>query len=117
ALGVPKMFILVIGMAYRYIFLLLGSVTDMYLARQARTPGAAKHDKTARAFLGARPGALLGKAHHLSAEGHQAMTARGFRGAARTLHAERLRPADGRYLLAVVLCGAAVLIGDHLLAR
>jgi energy-coupling factor transporter transmembrane protein EcfT len=39
ALGVPRIFILIIGMAYRYIFLLLVSVTDMYQARQARTPG------------------------------------------------------------------------------
>jgi cobalt/nickel transport system permease protein len=29
AVGVPRIFILIIGMAYRYIFLLLGTVTDM----------------------------------------------------------------------------------------
>ncbi|HUO37982.1 MAG TPA: cobalt ECF transporter T component CbiQ, partial [Mycobacterium sp.] len=38
-LGVPRMFILVIGMAYRYLFLLLATVTDMYQARTARTVG------------------------------------------------------------------------------
>jgi cobalt/nickel transport system permease protein len=116
-LGVPKMFILVIGMAYRYIFLLLASVTDMYEARLARTPGTAKHDTSARAFLGASAGALLGKAHHLAEEVHQAMTARGFTGNAKTLHTERLRPLDVVCVTAVVLCCAAALIGDRLIAR
>src|SRR5262249_61562712 len=69
-LGVPRIFILIIGMAYRYIFLLLSSVTDMYQARQARTPGTPKHDRSARAFLGASVGALLGKASQLSEEVH-----------------------------------------------
>ncbi len=56
SLGVPRIFILIIGMAYRYIFLLLGTVTDMFQARQARTPGTPKHDASARAFLGAGRG-------------------------------------------------------------
>src|SRR5690242_2910572 len=62
ALGVPRIFILIIGMAYRYIFLLLSTVTDMFQARQARTPGTPKHDASARAFIGAGVGTLLGKA-------------------------------------------------------
>lgn len=115
SLGVPRIFILIIGMAYRYIFLLLTSVTDMYQARQARTPGAPKHDRTARAFLGASVGALLGKAGQLSEEVHQAMTARGYRGDATTLDRPRLRPADTYYLLVVVLFAALMLIGDHAL--
>ena len=34
------MFVLVVGMAYRYLFVLLGSVIDMYQARKSRTVGA-----------------------------------------------------------------------------
>ena len=63
SLGVPRIFVLIIGMAYRYIFLLLGSVTDMYEARKARTVGPPKHDSAARAFVAATAGALLGKSH------------------------------------------------------
>jgi cobalt/nickel transport system permease protein len=37
SLGVPRMFVLIVGMAYRYLFLLLGTATDMYQARKART--------------------------------------------------------------------------------
>jgi cobalt/nickel transport system permease protein len=117
SLGVPRIFILIIGMAYRYIFLLLGSVTDMYQARQARTPGTPKHDRSARAFLGASVGALLGKASQLSEEVHQAMTARGFRGDAKTLETQWPRAIDAYYGAAVVVFAAAILIGDHLLGR
>lgn len=115
SLGVPRIFILIIGMAYRYIFLLLTSVTDMYQARQARTPGTAKHDRTARAFLGASVGTLLGRAGQLAEEVHQAMTARGYRGDATTLDRPRLRLADTYYLLVVILFAALMLIGDHVL--
>ncbi|MGH3796726.1 MAG: cobalt ECF transporter T component CbiQ [Pseudonocardiaceae bacterium] len=117
SLGVPRIFILIIGMAYRYIFLLLTSVTDMYQARQARTPGTPKHDRSARAFLGASVGALLGKASQLSEEVHQAMTARGYRGDAMTLDRHRLRAIDTYYAVVVVAFAVAVLIGDHLLVR
>lgn len=117
SLGVPRIFILIIGMAYRYIFLLLTSVTDMYQARQARTPGTPRHDRHARAFLGASVGTLLGKANQLSEEVHQAMTARGYRGDAKTLEQPRLHPADAYYLGSVVIFAAVMMIGDHLLGR
>ena len=112
SLGVPRIFILIIGMAYRYIFLLLGTVTDMFLARQARTPGRPKHDGTARAFVGAGVGTLLGKAAHLSEEVHQAMVARGFRGDAKTLEQHRFGRLDvayGVFVLLVAVIGAIVL--------
>lgn len=115
ALGVPKIFILIIGMAYRYLFLLLGSVTDMYQARQARTPGTPKHDKSARAFLGASAGALLGKSVQLSEEVHQAMVARGFRGDAKTLEVYRFHAVDAGYTVLVLVVAVALLWGDHLL--
>lgn len=116
-LGVPRMFILVIGMAYRYIFLLLESVTDMYEARKARTMARVKHDRTARAFVGATAGALVGKANQLSEEVHQAMVARGYRGEARVLDTLRLRRADLVALAVAVLATALMLTADRMLGR
>jgi cobalt ECF transporter T component CbiQ len=115
ALGVPKMFVLIIGMAYRYVFLLLTVVSDMFQSRASRAIGAAKHDRSARAFIGASAGALIGKAHHLSEEVHQAMTARGYRGDAKTLERLRLRPADAAYVVAVLAVAALTIGGDRLL--
>jgi cobalt/nickel transport system permease protein len=115
SVGVPKIFILIIGMAY--IFLLLNTVTDMYEARKARTIGAAIHDRSARAFLGASGGALFGKAHQLSEEVHMAMTARGYRGDAKTLHRFTLTRIDLFAALTSAALVAAVLAGDHFLGR
>ena len=36
-LKVPALFVLTVAMAYRYIFLLVGIVTDMHMARKSRT--------------------------------------------------------------------------------
>ena len=117
ALGVPRIFILVIGMAYRYIFLLLATVTEMYESRKARTVTTTANDARARRFVAASAGALFGKANHLSEEVHQAMVARGYRGNARTLQTMRLRAVDG--LAAVVVLVAAIMIygGDLLLGH
>jgi cobalt/nickel transport system permease protein len=115
ALHVPRMFVLVVGMAYRYIFLLLGSVTDMYESRRARQVGAEKHDGASRAFVSSTAGALLSKSHQLSEEVHMAMVARGFRGDAKTLSGFDLRRADYVFLAVVVTVSAVIVLGDHLL--
>ncbi|WP_214415123.1 cobalt ECF transporter T component CbiQ [Sphaerisporangium fuscum] len=117
AIGVPKMFVLVIGMAYRYIFLLLTTVSDMFQARKARMIGATKHDKGARAFVGATAGALIGKAHHLSEEVHQAMTARGYRGDAKTLERFRFTVADAACAATVLAAAVLIIGGDRFLGR
>ena len=108
--GVPRVFVLVVNMAYRYVFLLLDTVTDMYQSRRARTLGRVRHDRTARAMVGASAGALLGKASHLADEVHQAMVARGYRGDVHGYASARLRLMDG-VALASALAAAVLLVG------
>lgn len=117
SLGLPRIFVLVIGMAYRYLFLLLESVTEMYQARTSRSLGKVRHDGSARSFVGASAGALVGKANHLAEEVHQAMVARGYRGEARILDQLRWRAADLVLLAAAVAGAALVVLGDRLLVR
>ena len=85
ALFVPRLFILVLGVAYRYLFHLLHAVTDMYTARKARTVRPDRSTNSGRAFVAASAGALFGKSHALSEEVHMAMVARGYTGNARRL--------------------------------
>ncbi|HEX8080146.1 MAG TPA: cobalt ECF transporter T component CbiQ [Jatrophihabitans sp.] len=115
ALGVPRMFILIIGMAYRYLFLLLASVTDMYQARASRTIGSEKHDRKARAFVAASAGALFGRTMAMSEEVHQAMTARGYRGDAKVLAQPRPAVTDLVFAIAVALVAAGLLIAERAL--
>jgi cobalt/nickel transport system permease protein len=118
ALLVPKIFILIIGMAYRYIFLLLTSVTDMYTARKSRAVGNADADhKQGQRFVTASAGALFGKAHSLSEEVHMAMVARGYTGNAKTLSGFRFRAIDAMFVVGCAAVATAVLWGDVLIGR
>jgi cobalt ECF transporter T component CbiQ len=117
AMLLPRMFVLVLGMAYRYVFHLLGAVTDMYEARKARTVQADNAVRFGRAFVSATAGAMFGKAHAMSEEVYQAMVSRGYNGHPRTLSAFKFREID----LAWIACCAmviGVLIGiDHAIGR
>ena len=117
ALFVPRMFVLVLGMTYRYVFHLLSSVTDMYTARKARTV-TRDSDVARRPGLRVRTGgALFGKAHALSEEVHQAMVSRGYTGSHRTIHNARMRAIDGLWALVCTLALVAALGGDRVLGR
>jgi cobalt/nickel transport system permease protein len=117
-LMVPKIFILIIGMAYRYLFLLLNSVTDMYTARKARSVGNADGDhREGQRFVAASAGALFGKAHNLSEEVHMAMVSRGYSGNAKTLSGFSFGAIEAVFLAGCSVAAAAVLWGDALLGR
>jgi cobalt ECF transporter T component CbiQ len=117
ALRVPRMFILVTGMAYRYLFQLLDSVTDMYTARKSRMVGRDTDVVAGRAFVGASAGALFGKAHALSEEVYSAMIARGYNGNARTINRFRLRAHDLFWVAGCVVAAALALGWDRAIAR
>ncbi len=116
ALLVPRAFVLVLGLAYRYLFHLLGSVTDMYEARKARAPR--DHDLArGRAFVAATAGATFGKAHALSEEVYLAMVARGYRGQATAIDRGPLGSVD-LFVFGAVVAVALVAIGvDHVVAH
>jgi cobalt ECF transporter T component CbiQ len=116
SLRVPRVFVLVLGMAYRYLFVLLDSVSDMYVARKARTVGR-ESAVAGRAFVGATAGALFGKAHALSEEVYAAMTSRGYTGNPRSISDFRIRGIDLRWIAACGLVGTLVLWWDHVLGR
>ena len=117
-LAVPKIFILIIGMAYRYIFLLLNSVTDMYTARTARAVGNEREDvKGGQRFVTATAGALFGKAHALSEEVHMAMVSRGYTGDAKSLQAPSVGARDVVFLVGVVAAAVLTVGGDRILGR
>ena len=114
-LRVPRLFIQVIGMAYRYILHLLGSVEEMYIARRSRAVTTATDLKAGRAFVAATAGVLFGKAHQLSEEVHQAMLSRGYTGNARTIDSWRIGARETVWTAACVAAGFVVLGIDHVI--
>jgi cobalt ECF transporter T component CbiQ len=110
ALHVPRVFVLVTGMAYRYIFYLLGSVTEMYTARKARTVSQDSSVKTSRAFVSASAGTLFARTYTLSEEVHMAMISRGYAAGRPTAERRPVRTTSWAFLGFTVL-SAAIAIG------
>ncbi len=119
ALFVPRIFLVVLGMCYRYIFHLLNAVTDMYAARKARSGGRARGSdvRAGRSLVAATAGALFGKANALSEEVHMAMTSRGYTGNVPTLSQRRLHAMDVAWGLACLVLAFAAVGGDRVLGR
>jgi cobalt ECF transporter T component CbiQ len=114
ALFVPRAFVVVLALAYRYLFDLLNTVTDMYEARKARAPR--DHDVArSRAFVAATAGATFGKAHALSEEVYLAMVARGYAGQATAIDRGRIACADVYVFAAAVTIVVAAMGVDHVL--
>ncbi|MFN7995819.1 MAG: cobalt transporter CbiM [Bryobacteraceae bacterium] len=107
----PVVLVAVLGMSYRYMFLLLQTARDMFDSRETRMIGILQPaDRRRLAAAGA--GVLLGKTLHVSSEVHTAMQARGFRGEIRLLDETEMRPVDWLRLAGfVAAAGAAIWIG------
>ncbi len=93
ALGVPQVFVLVLSMTYRYIFLFLHTANGVLLARRSRTVGRTSGSEQRR-WIGGTLGSLVGRAFRLSNEVYAAMLARGFGGEIRVYSAYRMRAMD-----------------------
>jgi cobalt ECF transporter T component CbiQ len=92
-LRAPAVLVVILGMTYRYIFVLLELADNLFEARRSRVirpmNGAAQ-----RRMAGATAGVLLDKSLRYSEEVYMAMQSRGFRGEAYTTHDFRMRRAD-----------------------
>jgi cobalt/nickel transport system permease protein len=117
ALGVPAMFVMVLTMAYRYLFHLLNSVIDMYTARKARMVATDVGVESGRKMVAASAGALFGKAHALSEEVHMSMVARGYTGNVRSLEQQPVGSFDIVWAAACVLVALLALGGDLVIGR
>lgn len=83
-LRVPIVFVVILGMTYRYIFVMLETARNMFEARQSRMVGTFDASESRR-IAAASIGVLLTKSFHLNSEVYLAMQSRGFRGEVYTL--------------------------------
>jgi cobalt/nickel transport system permease protein len=111
ALKVPQVFVLVLSMTYRYLFLFLHTANGILLARKSRVVGRASGGEQRRWITGTM-GNLMSRAFKMSNDVYAAMLARGFTGEVRSYSTYRLTPLDLVALAGVaVIAVAAVLAG------
>jgi cobalt/nickel transport system permease protein len=92
-LRVPDVFILILGMTFRYIYLLLHIANDMFLSRKSRVIGRMSGAEE-RHMLAAIGATLLSKSLNMSSEVYLAMVSRGYRGTVVTFKPFRMRRQD-----------------------
>ena len=108
-LYLPDVFILVLGMTYRYIYLLLHLANDMFLSRKSRVVGYLNTSDNQH-VLAAISATLLGKSLDMSSEVYLAMVSRGFRGSIITLKPFQMRAKDWWWLSAFLTVAVVVIV-------
>jgi cobalt/nickel transport system permease protein len=107
-LRVPVVFVVILGMTYRYLFVILDTALDMFESRESRTVGVLEGPDRRR-LATATVGVLLSKSYHLSTDVHLAMQSRGFRGEVYLLDDFAMQAADWCWLLSFFSIATAVI--------
>lgn len=109
AFRVPQVFILLLTMTYRYIFLFLHTANGMFEARKSRTVGRTTGNEQ-RSWISGSMGNLMNRSFKMSNDVYAAMAARGFQGEVRSYNAYRMMTKDWLALVAALCVAAAVFV-------
>jgi cobalt/nickel transport system permease protein len=105
-LRVPAVLVTILGMTYRYLFLVLQSAHDMFESRRSRMIGKLT-GRERRRLAASSAGVLMSKTFDLSNEVYLAMQSRGYRGDVSTLDEFQIRNFDWAMLAAFALVSTA----------
>jgi len=105
ALKVPHVFVLVLSMTYRYIFLFLHTLNGMFEARKSRVVARLGGGEDRR-WITRSMGALMSRSFKMSNDVYAAMLARGFTGEIRTYSTYRMQAADWLALTGTLVVAA-----------
>jgi cobalt ECF transporter T component CbiQ len=111
-LYVPAVFIAILSMTFRYIFLLVQTAQDMLLSRRSRLVGNMTATDSRR-LLSATAGVLLGKSVQMSDDVYQAMVSRGFRGDMRVMQDFQIEAKDWTLLTALLTLAALTYVAGR----
>ena len=105
--GVPKLYVLTLQMTYRYIFLFMELIREMYVAKKARTIKAGGLIDEQK-WVGGRIGYTLIRSLSMSEKVHMAMMSRGFNGEVHIMQEFKMKNRD--YLAGAVAISASLVL-------
>lgn len=108
SVGVPKLFVLTLEMAYRYVFLLMDLIKETYIAKRARTIKSRPMFEEQK-WVGGRIGYILMRSLSMSENVHSAMLSRGFIGDVKVMQEFHANRRD------YIACGSALSLSAILL--
>jgi cobalt/nickel transport system permease protein len=103
---VPQLFVMTMGMTYRYIFLFLDIIQKMFIAIKSRV-GFISSSKTGRHVVTSNMAGLWLRSYRLQSQVYDAMASRGYAGEAYVLDEFKAKPVD----FFVTLLASCALIG------
>jgi cobalt/nickel transport system permease protein len=112
-LRMPSLLVDILGMTYRYIFLLLHTTNTMFLARRSRTIGTFSSSENRR-WLTRALTTTLSKSQHLSEEVYLAMLSRGYQGEIRVLNNLSLKRRDFLWVAFTIVAASTLLWSNRL---
>jgi cobalt/nickel transport system permease protein len=112
SVGVPKMYVLTIEMANRYIFLFMDMIKDLHTAKKSRTirSGGTWAEQS---WVGGRIGYMMVKSLDMSERVHMAMLSRGFSGEVKILHEYSIGARDYAAAATSVMLSALFLLASY----
>ncbi|HXZ04989.1 MAG TPA: cobalt ECF transporter T component CbiQ [Ktedonobacteraceae bacterium] len=114
AVYVPQVFILLLSMTYRYIFLFLHTANGMFEARKSRTVGRT-YGNEHRRWISGSTGYLMNRSFKMSNDVYAAMAARGFTGEIRSYSDYHMTATDWIALVATIgIAVASVVAGRYI---
>jgi cobalt/nickel transport system permease protein len=109
---VPQVFVMVLGMCYRYIYLFMEVIENTYMAIKSRV-GRRIHYKKGQHMVAWNMASLWYRSYMLNEAVYSAMLSRGYGGEPVILHDFKTKPKDWAWLCFVVLaCGALIYFGE-----
>jgi len=116
SVGVPKIYVFTLEMAYRYIFLLTDMVREIYIAKKARTiktGGMFEEQK----WVGGRIGYTLIRSLDTSEKVHASMMSRGYNGDVKIMQEFKMRNRDYISVAIAVSMSVLLVLASHNIIR
>ena len=98
---IPQVFVMTLGMCYRYIFLFIGIIENTYLAIKSRV-GTRIHPKRGQRIVASNIASLWQRSYRLNEDVYQAMLSRGYNGEPLVLNNFKAGWQDWLWLLCVL---------------
>jgi len=100
--GIPQIFVMTVGMCYRYIYLFVEIVEDTYLAIKSRV-GTAVRLRRGRHIVAWNITSLWQRSYHMSEDVYKSMLSRGYRGEPAVLEDFKIGKKDWLWVFSVAI--------------
>ncbi len=107
-LRIPQVFVMTLGMCYRYIYLFVEIIENIYRAIKSRV-GTKVHYKRGQHIVAWNIAYLWNRSYHLNEDVYKAMLSRGYRGEPVVMDDFKVTVKDGLWLCFVAIISAAMI--------